>query len=75
MEKIIEIINTVSSDISGLIVPVAIMALVICGIWYIVASRQGKQEVMSKLKDILIGALIALSASSIIAWVADKLAF
>lgn len=70
-DNIISELETLAEQLTSLVIPIAIIALIICGIWYIVASRNNQSAVTDMLKKIALGCLIALGASSIVSWLAS----
>ncbi len=70
-DNIVSMLEGIATSLASVVVPLAIVALIACGLWYIVASRNSQSAVMDKLKTVAIGCLIALGASSIVSWLAS----
>lgn len=70
-DNIVTKLEDIASSLASIVVPLAIVALIVCGLWYIVASRNNQSAVLDKLKTVAIGCLIALGASSIVSWIAS----
>lgn len=57
----------IASQVTTIVTPLAILALVVCGL-FIVLSRDLAQQAKQWIQRILIGSVIALSASSLVDW-------
>ena len=57
----------IASQVTTIVTPLAILALVVCGL-FIVLSRDLAQQAKQWIQRILIGSVIAHSASSLVDW-------
>lgn len=57
----------IASQVTTIVTPLAILALVVCGL-LIILSRDLAQQAKQWIQRILIGSVIALSASSLVDW-------
>jgi len=62
-------LTTMADDIQGIVSPIAIVAMVICGIGWIISGQKGADNMKEMFKRILIGCIIALGAVSIVNWI------
>ena len=62
-------LEQVDSDIQGIVSPIAVVAMVICGIGWIISGQKGADNMKEMFKRILIGCVIALGASAIVTWI------
>ncbi|HCA34350.1 MAG TPA: hypothetical protein DEP00_04610 [Lachnospiraceae bacterium] len=62
-------LEQVASDIQGIVSPIAVVAMVICGIGWIISGQKGADNMKEMFKRILIGCVIALGASAIVTWI------
>lgn len=60
------VIENITSSVQNIVSPLAILALIVCGIGYIVSGRQGAEQSKEMFKRILIGVVIVYAATSIV---------
>ena len=57
----------IATQVTTIVTPFAILALIVCGL-FIILSRDLAQQAKQWIQRIAIGCVIALSASSLVAW-------
>ena len=57
----------IATQVTTIVTPLAILALIVCGL-FIILSRDLAQQAKQWIQRIAIGCVIALSASSLVAW-------
>lgn len=75
MENLIQAIQNITNQILPVVVPLAVLLLVISGIWWMIAGRRGDDGPKELIKKIAIGIAIALSATTIANFLSSTLKF
>lgn len=62
-------IEGLAATMKTYVTPVATVALVICGLWWIIGGKKSSDEAKSWLKRIAVGIAIAYAATAIVNWI------